>query len=223
MRPAMYVEEICLSATVDDTETDQASGDQEAVAVLKQFHRIRRSQSLFTLFNNHRLMVETQGYMQPARNYTIDTGILDPQPKRSLRICWNYLLIFVLSCSACLITLSGDVIPGATLLTFITGAGAGLSLVVAIYRSHDRLVFYSQHGRAPLVVLFNRLPDRKILNSFTGTLVEHIKEAGTRNTSTDEMLSKELKAHRCLMEEGIISAKRYDMVKKRILGHHRNK
>lgn len=223
MRPAMYLEEICLSATVEDTETDQASGEQEAVAVLEQFHIIRRTRSLFTLFNNHRLMVETQGYMQPARNYTIDTAILDPQPKRSFRISWGYLLIFALACLTCLISLSGDVIPASTLLTFTTGAVAGLSLVVAIFRSHDRLVFYSQHGRAPLVVLFNRLPDRKILNSFTGTLVEYIKEAGTRNTSTDEMLRRELKAHRCLMEEGVISAKRYDIVKKRILDHHRNK
>jgi hypothetical protein len=113
--------------------------------------------------------------------------------------------------------------PGNTLLSFMTGAGAGLSLVAAIYRSHDRLVFYSQHGRVPLVVLFNRLPDRKTQHSFTSTLVEHIKEAGTSNAGTDEILSIELKAHRCLMEEGIISVKRYDIVKERILGQHGNK
>jgi hypothetical protein len=38
----------------------------------------------------------------------------------------------------------------------------------------------------------------------------------------DEILSSELKAHRYLMEEGIISLKRYDIVKKRILGQHGN-
>ena len=217
----MYLEEICLSATDDDTETDQASADREIVAVLEQFHRIRRSWSQFTLFDNHRLMIETRRFLKPARHYTIETSLLDPRPKRSLKISWYYLLIFILLCSICLIAASGDTVPDASLLTFITGGGAGLSLVMAIYRSHDRVIFYSQHGRVPLVVLFNRLPDRKMLNSFTGTLAEHINKARSPNTSTDEMLSQELKAHRCLMEEGIISAKRYDIVKKRILGQHR--
>ena len=219
----MYVEEICLSATGDDAEIDEVSGGQEeTVAELEQFNRIRHSRARFTLFTNHRLRVEIRGLMQPVRKYTIDTSILDPQPKRSVKISWGYLLIFAL-CSIYLTAVSGNLIPYATLLTFITGAGASLSIVMVVYRSHDRLVFYSQHGRVPLVVLFNRLPDRETQNLFTGTLVEHIKDAGIPNTGTDETLSMELKAHRCLMEEGVISAKRYDIVKKRILGQHRNK
>ncbi len=222
MRLAMFVEEICLSTSGDEAETDEVSGGQETVAELEQYNRMRLSQSQFTLFANQRLMVATQGAMQPARNYTIDIRILDPQPKRSVKVSWGYLLIFAL-CAIYLIAVSGQVIPGITLLTFMIGAGAGLSLVAAIYRSHDRLVFYSQHGRVPLVVLFNRLPDRETQNSFTGALVEYIKEAGTPNTGTDEILSNELKAHRCLMEEGIISARRYDIVKSRILGQHGNK
>ncbi len=218
----MFVEEICLSTTGDEAETDEVSGGQEIVAELEQYNRMRLIQSRFTLFSNQRLMVTTLGAMQPARNYTIDTRILDPQPKRSVKISWGYLLIFAL-CFIYLVAVSGHVIPGIKLLTFIIGPGAGLSLVAAIYRSHDRLVFYSQHGRVPLVVLFNRLPDRETQNSFTCTLVEYIKEAGTPNTGTDEILSNELKAHRYLMEEGVISAKRYDIVKNRILGQHGSK
>jgi len=218
----MFVEEICLSTTGEDAETDEVSGGRETVAELEQYNRMRLSQSRFTLFNNQHLEVETRVAMQPARNYTIDTGILDPQPKRSVKISLGYLLIFAL-CSIYLIAVSGQVIPGMTLLAFMTGAGAGLSLVAAIYHSHDRLVFYSQHGRVPLVVLFNRLPDRETQNAFTDTLVAQITEAGTPNTGIDEILRIELKAHRCLMEEGIISTRRYDIVKQRILGQHGNK
>jgi len=205
----MYVEEICLSATVDDFEADQPPEDQKQSAVLEQANWMRCCRSEFTLFNNHRLSVKTQGFMQNARNHTIDIGILDPQPRRSLKICWSNLLIFVALCGAAWFFTS-----------IILGACAGLSLIVAIYRSHDRLVFYSQYGRAPLVVLFNRSPDRMTLGSFTDDLVQHINDARTRCPGANESLREELKAHRRLMEEGGISSKRYDIVKQRILSQH---
>ena len=205
----MYVEEICLSATVDDFETSQPPEERKQSAVLEQANRMRCCRSEFTLFNNHSLAVKTQGFMQNDRNYTIDIGILDPQPKRLFRIGWSYLLIFVALCGA------------AWFFTSISlAACAGLSLILAIYRSHDRLVFYSQYGRAPLVVLFNRSPDRRTLGSFTDALVQHINAARTRCPGANESLREELKAHRRLMEEGGISSKRYDIVKQRILSRH---
>jgi hypothetical protein len=216
----MYVEEISLSAVVDDPEAGQALEEQKTAAVLEQTSWLRRCQSEFTLFNNHRLSVKTQGFMQNGRDYTVDIGILDPQPRRSLKICWSNLLIFVAFCGAALSFTLAGLAPDSTLLPLVLGAGAGLSLILAVYRSHDRLVFYSQYGRVPLVVLFNRLPDRATLDSFTDTLVQHIKDAKARYPCASETLSEELKAHRRLMEEGAISRKRYDLVKQRILSQH---
>jgi hypothetical protein len=217
---AMYVEEICLSATEDDFTADQPAEEQKQSAALEQANWMRCCRSEFTLFDNHRLSVRTQGFMQNARNYTIDIGILDPHPKRVFKICWGYLLIFVMLCGAAWFLASISLTPKTTLAAIILGACAGLSLIVAIYRSHDRLVFYSQYGRAPLVVLFSRSPDRVTLGSFTDALVQHIIDARTQCTGANESLIEELKAHRCLMEEGGISSKRYDIVKQRILSQH---
>jgi hypothetical protein len=216
----MYVEEICLSAAVDDPEVDHSPDDQKTVAALEQTNWMRRCWSEFILFNNHRLSVKTQGFMQNARDYTVDISILDPQPGRSLKICWGNFLIFAVLCGAAWCFAFSSLTLNTMLLPLTLGACAGLSLVLAVYRSHDRLVFYSQYGRVPLVVLFNRSPDRAILDSFADTLVQHIKDAKTHIPCTNETLSEELKAHRRLMEEGAISSKRYDLVKQRILSQH---
>ena len=108
----------------------------------------------------------------------------------------------------------------AGVLGVLPGVVGAISLVLALYCSHDRLVFYSQHGRVPLVVLFNRLPDRATLNAFTDALVKEIKDAGVLYPHTGETLSEELKEHRRLREAGVISSQRYDIVKRRILGQH---
>jgi hypothetical protein len=216
----MYVEEIFLSATVDDAGADQPLEELEKVAVLAQANRMRRCRSEFTLFNNHCLSVKTQGFRQNDRDYTIDIGILDPHPKRSFKIDWSNLLICAVLCAAAWFSAFTSLTLNTTQLSIILGACAVVSLILAVYRSHDRLVFYSQHGRVPLVVLFNRAPDRVTLDSFAGTLVQHIKDAKADNLDTNETLSEELKAHRRFMEEGVISNKRYDIVKQRILSQH---
>lgn len=216
----MYVEEICLSTTADHPEAQQPAVPQEATAVLEQTHWMRRCQAEFTLFNNHRLSVQTQGLMQNPRNYTLDLGILDPHPKRMLKIGWGYLLVFVALCGATWFVPIISATLKSVLLSILLGSGAVLSLVMALYRSHDRLVFFSRYGRAPLVVLFNRLPDRAAFNSFTDALVEQIKDAKAGCPDVNETLREELKAHRHLMEQGVISGKRYDIVKQRILGRH---
>ena len=207
----MHVEEICLSAAVDDFEAEQPLQEQKQSAAIAQTNRMRFCRSEFTLLNNHRLAVKTQGFMQQARSYTIDIGILDPQPKRVFKIGWIFLLIFLVLCGAAGFLDS---------LSILLGLGAGLCLILAVYRSHDRLVFYSQYGRVPLVVLFNRSPDRVTLVAFTDALVQQIKDAKTQYPGANESLSEELKAHRRLMQEGAISNKRYDIVKQRILSQH---
>jgi hypothetical protein len=216
----MYLEEICLSAAVDDPEGDRPPEDPEEVAFLEQTNWMRRCRSEFTLFDNQRLSVKTQGLMQQALDYTLNIGVLDPQPKRLLKICWSHALTGVALCAAAwLVSWSGQA-PHSALLSLGLGAGAGLILILAIFRSHDRLVFYSRHGRVPLVILFNRLPDRETLDEFANTLARDIKTATTQSRGMHQTLSEELKEHRRLMETGVISGKRYDIAKRRILGQH---
>ena len=216
----MYLEEINLSTTDADPEEDQPLEAADKVAALEQASWMRRCRSQFTLFNNNRLSVATQPFMQDARDYTVDIGILDSQFKRIFKINWSYLLIFFALCGiATILAISGHG-PNAMMLSISLLPFAGASLFLAVYRSHDRIVFYSQHGRTPLVVLFNRSPDRATLDSFIDVLVENIEDAKDHNKGANKVLNEELKEHRRLMEEGAISSKRYDIVKQRILSQH---
>jgi len=217
---AMYLEEICLSTAEDEPEVDQPLEALDKVAVLEQANWMRRCRLEFTLFNNYHLSVKTLGFMQDARDYTVDIRVLDPHPKRILKVAWSYFLIFFALCGAAWFLASSGFALNTTLLSISLIVFAGVSLIPAVYRSHDRMVFYSQHGRTPLVVLFNRSPDRVTLDSFIDTLVQHIKHAKDHNKGANETLREELKEHRRLMEEGIISGKRYDIVKRRILSQH---
>jgi hypothetical protein len=216
----MYLEEICLTATAADPEPQQFGEPAQQVAGLEQVNRMRRCRSQFTLYNNHRLTVRKQSLSRNPRDYDVDLGILDPHPRRQIRIAWHYVLGFaVLSASAAFLTFFSAT-TNSVLLSFAASASAALSLVLALYCSHDRLVFYSQHGRVPLVVLFNRLPDRATLDAFTDALVNEIEGARVRYPHSSETLSEELKEHRRLRDAGVISSRRYDIVKRRILGQH---
>lgn len=217
----MYLEEICLSTTEPDPEADRAPDPVEKIAGLEQANALRRSLSVFALLNTLHLSVKTQGFMKAASEYTVDLGILDPRPKRSLKICWSYLLLFlVFGGGAAFFSLGEAAATSPMQLPVVLGSCAVLSLVLAVYGSHDRLVFYSRHGRAPLVILFNRSPDRARFDQFVDILVSDIKRAGNRDLADNEILIEELKEHRRLMETGVISPKRYDIIKQRILSRH---
>ena len=216
----MYLEEINLSTIDADPEMDQPLEAADKVAALEQAIWMRRCRSQITLFSNKRLSVATQRFMQDAHDYTIDIGILDPHPKRVFKVDWSCLLIFFALCGiATILAISGRG-PNAVMLSISLLAFAGASLLLAVYRSRDRIVFYSQHARTPLVVLFNRSPDRVTLDSFIDILVGHIKDARDHSKRANEVLNEELKEHRRLMEEGAISGRRYDIVKQRILSQH---
>ena len=216
----MYVEEICLSAPDDDREANRRDDSAEELAGLEQINFMRRCRSEFTLFNNHRLAVKKDGFLQTPREYSIELGILDPHPKRQRRIAWHYLLVFAVLCACAWFLAFVSHTANSMLLPVMASASAGLSLVLAIYCSYDRLVFYSHHGRVPLVVLFNRVPDRLALDGFSHALVKQIKAARAHYCCNSEALSEELKEHRRLREAGVISRKRYDIVKQRILDRH---
>jgi hypothetical protein len=114
-------------------------------------------------------------------------------------------------------------IPNSSTWSAVLAVCTGLVLVLAVFHSHGRLVFYSRNGRIPLLVLFNQNPDKDTFDAFVGILIDHIRKA-RQNLSLvhqNELLSTELKEHRRLMEAGVILGKRYDAAKARILRQHR--
>ena len=190
---------------------------------LKQHNRIRFCECSFELFNHHFLSIKNDEAFCRAREYELHIGILDPKPIRSLRISWRNLAAFSVLAGTSGLAGITNILPNSNILTLILGACAGLFLILAVYHSHDRLVFYSQNGRTPLVTLFNRNPDQETLSTFISIFTDQIMEASTNLNFIcgNERLNVELKEHRRLMEQGIISSKGYDISKSRILDRHR--
>ncbi len=218
----MHVEEIFVSDIPSDFAEEETCETRVRTADLVQSKRFPSCRFSFELFNQRWLSVTREQAFQNAHDYELDTRILDSTPRRSLKISWLYLWAFsVLAATAGLIRFT-DVVAPSVMLPVILGASgsAALLLLLAAYRSHDRLIFYSQHGRVPLVILLNRNPDRSTFKTFVDALTRSIQNAQDDRVGGNDVLRHELKEHRRLMEQGIISEKRYARVKQRILDLH---
>jgi len=217
----MQVEEIVLSSGSPHAPAEQPSVDLVSTAALRQSSRLRFSRVMFELFNRRHLSVNLESTFGNDREYDLDIAILDPAPRRSLKIGWRYIALFLVLAAGSVYTALNEHTQNTYVWPAFLAFSASLSLLCAVYQSRDRLVFYSRNGRIPLVILFNRNPDRKTFREFTNQLVHHIQQANDTLLHRSDVLSAELKEHRRLMEEGVISGKRYELAKLRILGQHR--
>jgi hypothetical protein len=215
----MHVEHILLAA-VDDERVDEVAGAPDARvdnARLEQRSWLRRSRMRLVRFNRHYLAIDVDGPGRKHRRHELDLAFLDPRPRRVHRISTGLLsTALVLTVGAVAATLYGGPQAGSVL-----SVAAALALLLAILRSCDRLVFYTRHGRVPLVVLFNRNPNPGLFRAFVDDLARHIDSAADRFPDRNQKLSAELREHRRLMAEGVLSARRYEIVKQRLLRCYR--
>jgi len=219
----MSIEKVVLSTgATPPAEAGNRSGRELDVA-LRQQSRTGSWKYGFRLFNRQILSVSRTAPFRRPRAYELSICLLNPKPARALTVGWRYVAAFLVFTLAAGVTGSGGNIPHAVPLTVALGACAGLALLQAVCSVHIQLVFYSRNGRLPLVTLLYRNPDRRTFNTFINTLVSHIASAGCNAgfTDADDVLNAELREHRRLMKEGIISARSYASARSRILGKHR--
>lgn len=219
----MQIEEIVISELPSESIEEQSSKMQELDATLKQTSRFRFSEYSFKLFDHHFLSIKMDRGFRRTREYQLHIGILDPEPIRSLRISWQYLVVFFVLVGALGIAGFTNLLPASKTSIVMLVVCAGVFLLLAMYFSHDRLVFYSQNGRLPLITLFNRNPDRETFGAFISTLSDQILKASANLNFIlgSETLNVELREHRRLMEKGIITRKAYNSSKSLILDKHR--
>ncbi len=212
MQKYSSVEHICLSSEPQQEAPQQRITNRQ----FDQYGKWVRSEAHFLVFNEHHIAIRSSGLGEKPRNYELDLTFLDSQPKRMRRVDWPLLLL-------ALSLLATGVASGASASGVLLAAvllGAVLALGAAFYRSHDRVVYFSKHGRAPLLVLLNRNPDARALQEFLADLSRRIQHTRQSWTSRHDFLCAELREHRRLHEEGIFSEKEYERIKRRILKKH---
>lgn len=194
----------------------------------RQFSKMKGYRVDYEIFNGHCLEIHVnKAHTKPVR-YSVDLEFLDPTPTRLRIVDWPLLgtafslltaMVFVsrhLQSSA-MTALQNPWFPAVILLS----VGACIVGLIGLYRSSDKILFYSQHGRLPLVELLNKNPTRAQFHDFLHDLVGRIQEAKKRSCpSAHERLAAELREHRRLKDEAIIAADKYEAVKRRILSTH---
>jgi hypothetical protein len=210
------VEIICLGAEIEDIGTEEKVTDLH----FAQQSRWRRSETRFTVFNDHYMAVEARRPGKKPVCYEFDLSFLASQPRRVRKID-------LLSCALAMMLLFAAVSAGLMVKTETTAmilalscTGLTFSLGLAIYRSQDNIVFVTKHGRMPLLILFNRNPTAERLQAFVSEITQRIQNTRKNWSSKSEYLSAELRQHRRLQELNILSKKEYEVIKQRILERH---
>jgi hypothetical protein len=213
------MEHICLSSE----EQEQAPEPLQERRVDGEFHqvgRLRRGEAHFTLFNTHYIEVHSQGLGQKSRTYQFDLTFLDPRPRRLRRISWPSAASGTLLLGMAIwLGLVQPIQQSAGVLALLL-AGSAISTGLFFLRSHDRIVFYSRHGRIPLISLLNRNPDSAQLKAFVHDLRQRVKRGRAGWSDKTQFLSAELKEHRRLRDEGGLTSSEYEAVKRRVLRSH---
>ena len=178
----------------------------------------------FALYDRTHLVQQKDAHFNKVPEHRIDLTFLDPEPTSKLFISWRMLLtgVAMLGISA-LLYLFGDQLKSVTggqsiLLADVGLTTSGLILILlAYYRSYSTLVFHSETGHIPLLVITRKSRDERY-SKFIDIIGKCINYSRNRNGITlQDRLRGEMKDLRRLKELGIISEDDYNEAQKKIL------
>jgi hypothetical protein len=223
---AIQAEHICLET--EETVVDGRLGGKQIGPSLRIADRFRGCETELAVLEGHRLAVRSRRPRQIERRYVVDLRFVDSTPVIGRRIasrCWQacVALATVAVLSGWLSTLDGapawlHLRPSVWLASIVVAIGTG---VLALYRTYERIEFLSLHGRARLAEITGGLGSSRAAASFTTGLARRIEDARThRQQSAQQFLRDELREHRRLLGESVLSEKAYQASKQRILQSH---
>lgn len=222
------VDEIDLSASEDIT----LFTDEEQVTVrninqeFRQENKLRGIVREFTIFNEmhcYQKVIRKHGGKQKFR---VNLSILDPEPRHEYKLADSWLVVAAISAIVGFLLIylgwfrSGPPLLNQQLLFILTSLSISfclIALLIAMLKTHDRLIISSKCGRAPVLELMNNNPDKDSFTEFMDSLSRHIL-LSRRNISSSptELLAMELKELRRLKHENVINGDDYEKAKKRI-------
>jgi hypothetical protein len=170
------------------------------------------------VFNGTYLTVESRRH---HTEYWLNLAFVDPAPERRMNPLAKSFLVAPAM-------LGGTLLVGAATLgqswAMSAAAAATLALMAAgfvHYRSCEKLVFRTRHGRMPVLRISRHQPNRKELRAFLGRLERAIGTAvAERSPTRAQYLRDEMREHRRLLSEGILKPHQFEAAKRAILGAH---
>lgn len=179
---------------------------------------------VFTIFNDIQCYQFAQSKHGGKKKFRVNLTYLDPKPIRRFKLAENWLIsaaIFsIISLMLIyLVKTSKGPFDSSLLITLsILSVTVTLSsFLIALFKSEDRMIFYSQYGRAPILEMMNKNPDKKAFSKFMHSLSQHIISAQTAaGLDKTTRLVQELKEVRRLKDESVITEGKYERAKKLI-------
>jgi hypothetical protein len=212
--------EIMLTSTHMDSNIPQTQ-----LFELSQVSLLKSYSAHFTLFDGHFVSVYIKTAFSKPKKYWIDLAYLEPAPRRVFKVDRLYFYITaVFSVAAAVFMLINTFLdePGRFLPVNIgLICGALISFLLLIYRSKDRLVFFTRYGRVNWLEFLINKPSRGAYKEFIEKLISvNHAVSGHQSPRHEQRLSAELHEHRRLRDSGVLPPKVYEDVKRRFLGQH---
>jgi hypothetical protein len=188
-------------------------------------HESRGVSHRATIFNGAYLGVRTRCRRGSERWYWLNLAFLDPTPgRRAQRLRLTAATACALPVAAFVALLFGAS-PSAEQLWSLyvpaTLSATALGLYLALHDYFEELVFCTRHGRVPVLRLRRSRPDTRSVRDFLDQLDRtiaraHRERAGARGA----YLRDEMKEHRRLLEQGIMSPAEFESARASILCAH---
>ncbi|MCC6208259.1 MAG: SHOCT domain-containing protein [Gammaproteobacteria bacterium] len=196
---------------------------------LSQVSYLRAQTSHYTIFDRRFLSVYRKNFGGKSRQYWIDLALLDSTPhffvKNDRHSLYTSGGMFGLCAILTLISVFSRM-PWYTHawspFTLLTLCASVIALLAFVHRSQNLVRFHSQSGDAVLLEMYNNAPNRAEFETFGRELVQHIHAAQRSDRrKPDQKLGAELREHRRLRDQGILTEEVYAAARDKILRRHR--
>ena len=204
---------------------DGTDSADEPTAVGKRFrvsNRVRGLQTEFTLFNEGFLKVREYRKNKLGKDYMLELRFLNPNPTVIRRFVTEPFLAALGMGGAAAISWLLTKFTSLDTYTFpasiVFSTGAIVALLLCIYQSGEKILFYTTSGNVPVLMLLTNFGCFRQSRKVVPEVSNAIGTAINRNTLEEEpYLRAEMQDHYRLRNEGVISPKACQTASSRIL------
>jgi hypothetical protein len=221
---AVEAEHICLES--DEIVVERRIGTKRIGPCITITNRLRGCATELAVLDGHRLEVRTRHPRGADQRYVVDLRFVDAAPLIRRHVGWRLwqacLLLGMLALlTAWLATPTRALLATPWLLPLALASTSIGAAALAVYRTYETVAFLSIHGRTVLVEATGGLRCRRACGEFVAALERRVTEARrTAAQPKQQFLRDELREHRRLFEDGVLSEARYETGKRSILRAH---